>query len=173
MSQRARGERSGREVAEHRPHAIVGVARRDRGCGGWGRLRRWCGRIDGVGVAHSRGSVGVTIPLLRRRPFTSTGRKSPGRKSCFGARFQRHEMPSDLAEITLVAAREGLTISQLLKQAGLVPSTSNALSMIEQGAVKIDGERVEDKKLVVPCGESRVYQVGKRRFARVVVQTTE
>jgi tyrosyl-tRNA synthetase len=91
----------------------------------------------------------------------------------FNARFQRHEIPDDLVEMTLTAEGEGLAIAQLLKQAGLVPSTSNAFSMIEQGAVKIDGERLEDKKCIIRDGESHVYQVGKRRFARVVVRAVQ
>lgn len=87
----------------------------------------------------------------------------------FNARFQRHEIPDDLEEITLTADANGLAITQLLKQAGLVSSTSDAGRMIEQGAVKIDGERVEDKKCVIASGTSHVYQVGKRRFARVLL----
>jgi len=57
-----------------------------------------------------------------------------------------------------------------LKEAGLTASTSDALRMIRQGAVKIDGEKIEDTKLKVMPGEARVYQVGKRRFARITVK---
>ncbi len=55
----------------------------------------------------------------------------------------------------------------MLKRAGLVGSTSEALRMIGQGAVRIDGERVEDRGRLIPAGTSHIYQVGKRRFARV------
>ncbi|HEX23231.1 MAG TPA: tyrosine--tRNA ligase, partial [Chromatiales bacterium] len=69
----------------------------------------------------------------------------------------------------LRAAEGGLAIANLLKEAGLVKSTSEALRMIKQGAVKIDGERVEDNKLSITAGTQHVFQVGKRRFARVTV----
>jgi tyrosyl-tRNA synthetase len=88
----------------------------------------------------------------------------------FNARFQRHEIPQDLPEIILTAEKDGLGIAQLLKQAGLVASTSDALRMIEQGAVKMDGERLENKKCVIAQGSSHIYQVGKRRFARVLIK---
>ncbi|WP_445372954.1 tyrosine--tRNA ligase [Methylomonas sp. HW2-6] len=84
----------------------------------------------------------------------------------FEARFQRGAMPEDLAEIEMDAGSEGLPIANLLKNAGLVESTSEALRLIKQGAVKIDGEKVEDAKKVIGAG-SHVYQVGKRKFAKV------
>ncbi|WP_371928775.1 tyrosine--tRNA ligase, partial [Methylomonas aurea] len=78
----------------------------------------------------------------------------------FEARFQRGAIPEDLAEIEMDAGTEGLPIANLLKNAGLVESTSEALRLIKQGAVKIDGEKVEDAKKVIGAG-SHVYQVGK------------
>lgn len=90
----------------------------------------------------------------------------------FNARFQRHEIPNDLAEIkiTLEPGKKALRVVQLLKQVNLVPSTSDALRMIEQGAVKIDSVRLEDSEQMISAdGEARVYQVGKRRFALVRV----
>jgi len=89
----------------------------------------------------------------------------------FVARFQRHETPDDLEEIELIADKEGLPISQLLQRAGLTQTTSEALRAIEQGGVKIDGERLEDTKCRIASGTTHVYQVGKRRFARVAVNT--
>jgi tyrosyl-tRNA synthetase len=87
----------------------------------------------------------------------------------FIARFQRHEIPEDLPEIVLATAEGKLPIAQLLKQANLVPSTSEALRMINQGAVRIDGEKISDPQLVVLSGQSHVFQVGKRRVAKVSV----
>ena len=87
----------------------------------------------------------------------------------FKARFQRHELPDDLPEITLSAPEGSLLIANLLKEAGLVSSTSDGLRMIGQGAVKIDGEKIEDKKLEITKGSKHIYQVGKRRFAKVLV----
>jgi tyrosyl-tRNA synthetase len=89
----------------------------------------------------------------------------------FVARFQRGQIPQDLPEIVLQAtSSSGLPIAQLLKGAGLVSSTSEAMRMIAQGAVKVGGERVSDEKLLCVVGESQTYQVGKRRFARVLVK---
>jgi tyrosyl-tRNA synthetase len=88
----------------------------------------------------------------------------------FEARFQRGAMPDDMAEIELVSAGEGLAIANLLKMAGLVETTSEALRMIKQGAVKIDGEKVEDQKLAIAVSTEHVYQVGKRKFAKVKIK---
>ncbi|GJM07304.1 MAG: tyrosine--tRNA ligase [marine bacterium B5-7] len=86
----------------------------------------------------------------------------------FIKQFQKNQIPDDMPEVTLEAA-DGLEIGTLLKQAGLVPSTAEALRMIAAGAVRIDGERVEDKKLKVATGATFVVQVGKRRFAKVTI----
>ena len=85
----------------------------------------------------------------------------------FIARFQKGAMPDDIAEVTLTVESEGLSIANLLKEAGLVASTSDGLRMIKQGAVKIDGEKVVDKTLKIAKGTEHIYQVGKRRFAKV------
>ncbi len=90
-------------------------------------------------------------------------------RESFIARFQKGAMPDDMPEVTLEAGAEGMPIANLLKEAGLVNSTSDAMRMIKQGAVKIDGERVEDRGLVVEQGTTHIYQVGKRRFARVTL----
>lgn len=80
-------------------------------------------------------------------------------------RFQKGAMPEEMPEFEFDS---GIAISNLLKDAGLVASTSDALRMIKQGAVKLDGEKLEDAKLVPACGTA-VYQVGKRKFARVTI----
>ncbi len=85
----------------------------------------------------------------------------------FERRFRRGEMPEDIAEVELEAANGALPLANLLRDAGLTKSTSEALRMIRQGAVRVDGERVEDAGLELRAGTSHVYQVGKRRFARV------
>ena len=87
----------------------------------------------------------------------------------FVARFRQGMIPDDIPERTLTAKDGGIPIAGLLKQVGLTSSTSEALRMIEQGAVRIDGERLSDPGLLVPAGANHVFQVGKRRFARVVV----
>ncbi len=85
----------------------------------------------------------------------------------FVARFQKGQMPEEMPEFDLPVGNEGCPLANLLKDAQLVSSTSEALRMIKQGAVRIDGARVEDPSLVIEAGMSAVYQVGKRRFARV------
>jgi tyrosyl-tRNA synthetase len=85
----------------------------------------------------------------------------------FALRFRDKEMPEEMPEVAVNAPDDGIPISQLLKQAGLTPSTSEAQRMIEQGAVKLDGERVTDKGLRIRRGTSVVAQVGKRKFARI------
>ncbi|MGL5006135.1 MAG: tyrosine--tRNA ligase [Plesiomonas sp.] len=85
-------------------------------------------------------------------------------------RFQKGAMPEDMPELTLEAGSEGIAIANLLKEAELVASTSEALRMIKQGGVKIDGEKVDDAKLTLSAGNTAVYQVGKRKFARVTLK---
>jgi tyrosyl-tRNA synthetase len=82
-------------------------------------------------------------------------------------RFQKNAIPDDMPEVTITIAKNGMAIANLLKEAGLVTSTSDAMRMIKQSAVKIDGEKVVDGKLVLVDEKIAVYQVGKRKFARV------
>ncbi|MHB1359875.1 MAG: tyrosine--tRNA ligase [Rhodocyclaceae bacterium] len=83
----------------------------------------------------------------------------------FQARFQRGALPDDMPEISVVAA----PVAQVLKQAGLVSSTSEALRLIEGGGVRLDGDKVSDKALMLRAGKTVVLQVGKRKFARVLL----
>ncbi|GLP95613.1 tyrosine--tRNA ligase [Paraferrimonas sedimenticola] len=87
----------------------------------------------------------------------------------FIARFQKGAIPDEMPEVEL-ALGEGLGIANLLKDAGLVASTSEAMRMIKQGAVKIDGEKVADPKTQITAAGTCVYQVGKRKFARVTLK---
>ena len=87
----------------------------------------------------------------------------------FEARFQKGVLPDDMPEISLVATDGALLIPQLLKQAGLVTSTSDAIRQIAGGGVRLDGERVADKGVSVPVGATVVAQVGKRKFARITI----
>ncbi len=87
----------------------------------------------------------------------------------FEARFRRGAIPDDILEKVLHTEAEGLLIAQVLKQAGLTASTTEALRMIEQGGVKLNGEKVGDKALRLSRGETAVVQVGKRKFARITL----
>lgn len=86
----------------------------------------------------------------------------------FIARFQRGVLPDNIPEVSLACGENGeLAIANLLKDAGLVKSTSEAIRMIGQGAVRIDGERIEDAHLNCSAGSVHIYQVGKRKFAKI------
>lgn len=86
----------------------------------------------------------------------------------FIARFQKHEMPEDLKLVELKSDAV-MSIAYILKAANLVSSTSEAIRMIQQGAVRIDAVRVEDPKLMIEFGVEHIYQVGKRKFARILI----
>ena len=93
----------------------------------------------------------------------------PKARDAFIARFQQGALPEEIAEVTLEGGAGGLGIAHVLKAAGLVPSTSDAFRQLKQGAVRVDGERVEDGSLRFAAGETHVFQVGKRRLARVTI----
>lgn len=86
----------------------------------------------------------------------------------FETRFQRNAIPDDIPEVSL-AGEGGLSVVAVLKQAGLTSSTSEALRMIDQGGVRLDGGKLTDRGLVLKSGTVAVLQVGKRKFARVTV----
>ncbi|OIR19590.1 tyrosine--tRNA ligase [mine drainage metagenome] len=87
----------------------------------------------------------------------------------FEARFQKGVLPDDMPELTVQSVNGSIAIASLLKQANLVASTSEALRMIDQGGVKLDGEKVSDKALQLKAGAVVVAQVGKRKFGRVSI----
>ena len=88
----------------------------------------------------------------------------------FIAQFAKGAIPDDIPEHAFQAGEDGYPIANLLKDAGLCSSTSEAMRMIQQGAVKIDGDKVSDKSLRITAGSEAVFQVGKRKFARVLVK---
>jgi tyrosyl-tRNA synthetase len=89
--------------------------------------------------------------------------------SDFEVRFRQGALPEDLLEVKLAAGDGGIPLVQALKQAQLTASTSESMRMIEQGGVKLDGERVSDRNLKLAKGTVAVAQVGKRKFARITV----
>jgi tyrosyl-tRNA synthetase len=82
-------------------------------------------------------------------------------------RFSNNAIPDDMPEVDIKVGSEEMSLANVLKEANLVSSTSDAHRMVKQGAVKIDGERVEDSKQILQAGFSAVMQVGKRKFVRV------
>lgn len=85
----------------------------------------------------------------------------------FEARFRQNAIPEDIEEVCIASGAAGMPIAQVLKQAGLTGSTSESLRMIEQGGVRLDGEKVSDRSLVLSPGTTVVLQVGKRKYARI------
>jgi tyrosyl-tRNA synthetase len=85
----------------------------------------------------------------------------------FEARFQRGAMPDEIEEKEIKIQGGGYGVANILKDAGLTGSTSEAIRMINQGGVKIDGEKVADAKLEIAVGTKHIYQVGKRKFLKV------
>jgi len=90
-------------------------------------------------------------------------------EAAFEERFRHGRLPEDMPEVTLKGSAEGLPVVQLLKQAGLTASTTEAARMIEQGGVRLDGARLEDRALRIARGQTVVAQVGKRKVARITV----
>lgn len=88
----------------------------------------------------------------------------------FENQFKKGELPDDIPEISLEVGNEGMPIANLLKEAGLTVSTSESLRMLKQGAVKVEGEKIDDKSLVIQAGVESVFQVGKRKFARIITR---
>ncbi len=88
----------------------------------------------------------------------------------FIARFQKGAMPDDIVEISLAANDDGgLPLANVLKEAQLVSSTSEAMRMVKQGAVKIDAEKVSDPRQSILKGTQAIFQVGKRKFAKIKI----
>lgn len=88
----------------------------------------------------------------------------------FIQRFQKKALPDEIPELTVNIDEDTILIANLLKEAGLVASTSEAMRMIKQGAVKLNGEdKITDTKLEIAKGTTAIYQVGKRKFANITV----
>jgi tyrosyl-tRNA synthetase len=87
----------------------------------------------------------------------------------FEARFKHGALPEDMPEENLHAEGDGLPIAKILKQTGLTASTTEALRMVEQGGVKLNGEKISDKNLMIKRGTTAVVQVGKRKFSKVKI----
>ena len=106
------------------------------------------------------------VELVDRFHGSGQGAKA---RDAFIARFQQGAMPDEIPDVRIGSQDGGIAIAALLRDASLVPSTSEAIRMIKAGAVKINGERIDDAKQVIKAGSSHVFQVGKRKFARVFV----
>jgi tyrosyl-tRNA synthetase len=119
---------------------------------------------DGMNPRDTKFELGVEIVARFH-----DGAAAEAAKKEFISRFQQGAMPDEIPEKSLDSQDGQLGLAHLLKGADLVSSTSEAFRMIKQGAVKIDGERVEDRSLQIKSGSTHIYQVGKRKFARVTL----
>jgi tyrosyl-tRNA synthetase len=119
---------------------------------------------DGMNPRDAKFELGVEIVARFHNDAAAEAAKQE-----FISRFQQGAMPDEIPEKSLDSQDGELGLAHLLKGAGLVNSTSEAFRMIKQGAVKIDGERVEDRSLQIRAGSTHIYQVGKRKFARVTL----
>jgi tyrosyl-tRNA synthetase len=121
-------------------------------------------------VSEGRNPRDIKVALAQEIVERFHGRNAAeGALADFETRFRAGAIPDDVQEVSVQAAADGLTIPHVLKHAGLVASTSEGLRMIEQGGVKLNGEKVSDKALRLNRGEQVVLQVGKRKFARVTM----
>jgi tyrosyl-tRNA synthetase len=126
-------------------------------------VRRW--KQDVAGGRNPRDiKVGFAQEIIAR--FHSRA-AAEAALADFEARFRQGAIPDDIPEVQLEAPPEGLSVLQLLKLAGLVPSTSEAMRQIAGGGVRLDSEKVSDKGLLITKGSTVVAQVGKRKYARV------
>ncbi|QKT04091.1 tyrosine--tRNA ligase [Ectothiorhodospiraceae bacterium 2226] len=129
-------------------------------------VERWRGEVE-AGANPRDVKVRLALEIVAR--FHGEAAAEEAHRQ-FVERFRHGAVPDEMPEVTLEAQPDGLPLPNLLKDAGLTGSTSEALRMIAQGAVRLDGERVQDKGLSIRAGATHVVQVGKRRFARVAVR---
>jgi tyrosyl-tRNA synthetase len=127
---------------------------------------------QGVDEGRNPRDVKFELALEIVDRFHGSGKAEAARQE-FINRFQKGAVPEDMPEVSLPALAEGLPVANMLKEAGLVQSTSEALRMIRQGAVRLDGERLEDTRRLLTPGTQVVVQVGKRRWAKVELTAGE
>jgi tyrosyl-tRNA synthetase len=120
----------------------------------------------GMNPRDAKFELGVGVEIVARFHDDAAAEAA---KQEFISRFQQGAMPDDIPEKSLASQEGQLGLAHLLKGADLVSSTSEAFRMIKQGAVRIDGERIEDRSLQIKAGSTHIYQVGKRKFARVTL----
>jgi tyrosyl-tRNA synthetase len=121
-------------------------------------------------VVHGRNPRDIKVLLAQEMVGRFHSRSAADQALAdFESRFRQGVLPEDMPEVSVSAIEGSIGIAQMLKQSGLVESTSDAMRMITQAAVKLDGERVSDKALQLKAGVVVVAQVGKRKFARISI----
>ena len=129
-------------------------------------IDEWKGRVASGGNPRDV-KVAFAAEIVERFHGPAAARDA---EADFDARFRQGSVPEDIREVKLSGGADGVAIPQVLKQANLVTSTSEAMRMIEQGGVKVNGEKVSDRALRLASGTEAVVQVGKRKFARVRIE---
>lgn len=130
-----------------------------------GEVRRLKKEVE-EGRNPRRAKVELALEMVARFHDRAAAEKAEDE---FDARFRKGAMPSEIEEKQVQADGDAMPLAVLLKKSGLVSSTADGIRMLKQGAVRIDSERVEDGAVAVPVGGVHVFQVGKRRIARVTV----
>ena len=130
-------------------------------------IAKWRRQVNEEGLNPRDVKFRLAGELVERFHGVQAGQRA---LTAFIERFQKGVLPEDLAEVQVQSRDGGLPIANLLKDAGLAASTSEALRLIQQGAVRIDGERIENRDLTLTAGSRHVYQVGKRRISKVLVR---
>jgi len=121
-------------------------------------------RADVEGGANPRDAkMDLGIEIVDRFHGAGSGEAA---KAAFIAQFAKGQLPDDIPEVTIACPAEGLPLARALKEAGLVSSNGEGARMIDQKAVRIDQQRVEDRGIVLQAGSELLLQVGSRRFAR-------
>ena len=131
-------------------------------------FRPWS-EIEGFQSDISEGANPRDIKFLLCEEIISrfhTSKEAESAKQDFIQRFQKNAIPDDMPEVAIDLS-QGMLIANLLKEAQLCSSTSEAMRMVKQGAVKVDGEKIGDPKQIITENEAFVVQVGKRKFARI------
>jgi tyrosyl-tRNA synthetase len=128
-------------------------------------IRRWKAEVEG---GRNPREVKVLFAQEMVGRFHGAG-AGEAALAGFEARFKQGEIPDDMPEFSFGSGAEAISLAQVLKQAGLTSSTSEALRMIDQGGVRLNGDKVSDRAAALPRGEPMVLQVGKRKFARVTL----
>ena len=83
--------------------------------------------------------------------------------------FQKKNIPDDIEEVSITISESSISLTNLLKESGMTSSTSEAMRMIKQGAVRINEEKITDTKHIIDSGSSAIYQVGKRKFKKITL----
>ena len=128
-------------------------------------IRKWKQEVE-AGRNPREVKVGLGREIVARFHDRAAADKAA---ADFESRFKQGEIPEDMPEVTLPTRGEPILFYQVLKQAGLTASTSEAIRLIEQGGVRMNGEKISDKALKLAAGGPFVLQVGKRKFAKVLL----